>query len=134
MPATSPSPIPYQREEVQRLLRDMLKQGVIEPASSPWSSPTVIVRKKDGSPRFCVHYRQLNAITKKDARPLPRIDDTLDALSGAQWFSTLDLASGYWQVEIDPADREKTAFGTSFGLHQFKVMPFGLCNAPSTFQ
>ena len=73
-------------------------------------------------------------LPRKMLHPLPRIDDTLDALSGAQWFSTLDLASGYWQVEIDPADREKTAFGTSFGLHQFKVMPFGLCNAPSTFQ
>ena len=73
-------------------------------------------------------------MTQKDAHPLPRIDDTLDALSGAQWFSTLDLASGYWQVEVDPSDKEKTAFSTPFGLYQFLVMPFGLCNAPSTFQ
>ena len=76
----------------------------------------------------------MNEITKKDAQPLPRIDDTLDTLNSARWFSTLDLASGYWQVEVDPADREKTAFTTPYGLFQFKVMPFGLCNSPGTFQ
>ena len=76
----------------------------------------------------------LNNITKKDAYPLPRIDDTLDALSGAKWFSTIDLTSGYWQVEVNKADQEKTAFCKPFGLFQFKVMPFGLTNAPSTFQ
>ncbi len=76
----------------------------------------------------------MNELTRKDAHPLPRIDDTLDALSDARLFSTLDLASGYWQVEVEPTDREKTAFTTPFGLYQFRVMPFGLCNAPSTFQ
>ncbi len=94
----------------------------------------MLVKKKDGSLRFCVDYRRLNSITKKDAYPLPRVDDLLDSLSDAQWFSTIDLRSGYWQVEVDPADREKTAFATTHGLYQFRVIPFGLCNAPSTFQ
>jgi len=89
------------------------------------------VRKKDGSARFCVDYRKLNNITQKDAFPLPRIDETLDTLSGAQWFSMLDLVSGYWQVEVAENDR---AFTTHESLFEFRVMPFGLCNAPATFQ
>ena len=124
----------HQKAEVRQLLDNMLSRGVIEHSNGPWSSPIVLVKKKDGSTRFCVDFRKVNDVTRKDAQPLPRIDDTLDALGDACYFSTLDLASGYWQVELDPRDREKTAFATPFGLHQFRVMPFGLCNAPATFQ
>ena len=122
------------RDEVQKLISEMEKSGVIEPSSSPWCSPVVLVKKKDGSTRFCVDYRKLNDVTKKDSYPLPRIDDTLDTLAGTSWFSTLDLQSGYWQVEIAEKDKEKTAFGVNGGLWQFNVMPFGLCNAPATFE
>ncbi|CAK1599009.1 unnamed protein product [Parnassius mnemosyne] len=90
------------------MIEGMVKDGVIEPSSSPWCSP---VKKKDGSMRFCVDYRRLNDVTRKDSYPLPRIDDTLDMLTGVKWFSTLDLKSGYWQVEIDPKDKEKFSTG-----------------------
>ncbi|GFT53232.1 retrovirus-related Pol polyprotein from transposon 412 [Trichonephila clavipes] len=103
-----PRLLPFaKQEEVGTLLREMQENDIIEPSSSPWASPIVLVRKKDGSTRFCVDYRKLNDVTKKDSYPLPRIDDTLDTLSGHKWFSTLDLKSGYWQVEIHPEDREK---------------------------
>jgi transposase InsO family protein len=92
------------------------------------------VLKKDGSPRFCVDYRKLNDVTKKDAYPLKRIDETMECLAGAKWFCTLDLASGYWQVEMDEESKDKTAFVTRNGLFRFTVMPFGLCNAPATFE
>ena len=124
----------HRRDEVQKMLKDMLRDDIIEPSNSPWASPIVLVRKKDGSVRMCIDYRKLNAITQKDAFPLPRIDDTLDILSGSKWFSTLDLISGYWQVEVAKEDRDKTAFCTQEGLFEFKVMPFRLCNTPATFQ
>lgn len=122
------------REEVDNLIGDMEKQGIIEECQSPWSAPMVLVKKRDGSVRICIDYRALNAKTLKDSFPLPRISDILDLVEGACWFSTLDLTSGYWQVEVDPKDRDKTAFVTTNGLYRFRVMPFGLCNAPSTFQ
>ncbi|GES92926.1 retroviral-like aspartic protease 1 [Rhizophagus clarus] len=101
---------------------------------SQWTSPVVVVEKKNGKKRLCVDYRKLNKVTKRDCYPLPRIDDMLETLSGSQWFSSLDLASGLWQVELDQKDREKSTFITRFGTYEFTVMPFGLCNAPATFQ
>ena len=118
------------KEEIQRLL----EAGLIVPSNSQWASPVVVVEKKNGKKRLCVDYRKLNKATKKDCYPLPRIDDMLETLSGAQWFSSLDLASGFWQVELDLKDREKSTFITRFGTYEFAVMPFGLCNAPATFQ
>ena len=123
-----------QRDKIASHVQDMLDRNIIQPSVSPWAAPVVLVRKNDGQDRFCVDYRRLNQITKKDSYPLPRIDDTLDALSGVKFFSTLDLLSGYWQLEMDPSSREKTAFTTHCGLFEFLVMPFGLTNAPSTVQ
>jgi len=111
------------------MLEDMKKKGVTGESESPCSSPVVLIWKKDGSLCFCVDYRRMNDITKKDCFPLPRIDDTLDMLAGAKWFSTLDLKSKYWQVAMHPEDKEKTAFSTGQGLWQFT-----LCKAPATFE
>ena len=120
--------IPVARQhEVRKLLYEMLQKDVIQPSASPWASPVVFVQKKGGTMRFCIDYRKLNSVTRKDAYPLPRIDETLEALGGSKWFSTLDLLSGYWQVEVSEQDRPKTAFSTREGLSEFKVMPFGLC-------
>ncbi|KAL2102866.1 hypothetical protein ACEWY4_002034 [Coilia grayii] len=120
--------------ELRTLIQGMLDGGVITESASPWAAPVVLVRKKDGGLRFCVDYRKLNSVTHKDAYPLPRIEESLTGLRKAAWYSTLDLASGYWQVEVHPHDKEKTAFTTPMGLYQFERMPFGLCNGPATFQ
>ena len=109
-------------------------RGQIEPSDCPWASPVVLVTKKDGSTRFCVDYRRLNALTTSDAYPLPRSDDSLWLLGNQQWFSTMDLASGHWQVAMSPEPKRKAAFVMNEGLFQFRVMPFGLCNAPATFE
>lgn len=122
------------RAEVTKQLKSMQSTGVIQPSNSPWASPVVMVRKKDGSHRFCVDYRELNSVTRQDSFPLPRIDDLLDQLGESRYFSTLDLASGYWQIRIHPESVPKTAFTTPQGIFEFRVMPFGLTNAPSVFQ
>ena len=122
------------RQEVAKQLRDMQQASVIQPSSSPWASPVVIVRKKDGTYRFCVDYRALNAVTKADTFPLPRVDDLLNQLGDSTFFSTLDLASGYRQVRVDPGSMEKAAFVTPQGLYEFHIMPFGVTNAPAVFQ
>ena len=129
-----PRRLPYHhRAEVDKQVNDMLSQGAIQPSTSPWSSPIVLVKKKDGSYRFCIDYRKLNSITKIDAHPLPRVDDLLEALNGNTIYSTLDLRSGNWQVGMHPGDCEKTAFSTPGGLYEFLRLPYGLSNAPATF-
>ncbi|KAI8519844.1 hypothetical protein Bbelb_031010 [Branchiostoma belcheri] len=135
LPSQQPYRTPvHRRDALREQLSSMLEQDVIEPSTSPWASPVVIVTKKDGTPRFCVDFRKLNSVTVPDAHPLPRIDDTIDALAGSYYFSTLDMKSAYWQVPVHPADRHKTAFCTAEGLWQFKVLPFGLSNSAATYQ
>ena len=125
---------PAHQEAISQHVDNMLKQGTIEPAMSPWASNVVLVRKKDGSLRCCIDYRQLNSVTRKDAYPLPRIDACLDAMASATLFSTFDLRSSYHQVVVAPEDRDKTAFICPGGMYRYRTMPFGLCNAGATFQ
>jgi hypothetical protein len=117
---------------VNNQVDEMLARGLIRPSDSPWSSPIVMAPKKDGDYRFCVDFRRLNAVTRKDAFPMPRVDEILDKLGGARFFSTLDL--GYWQVPLREEDIPKTAFTVGPNHYEFTVMPFGLTNAPATFQ
>ena len=112
----------------------MRDAGVIEPATSEWALPIVLVPKKDGSLRFCVDYRRLNARTVPDAYPLPRIDDCLESLGDAEIFTTLDCNAGYWQVPVAPEDHDKTSFTSYLETFRYTRMPFGLRNAPATFQ
>ena len=125
---------PVKRAFIEKEIKEMENNGIIRKSTSPWSSPVVVVPKKEGTWRFCVDYRKLNQITEVDRYPLPRIDEMLESFRTASWFTTLDLASGYWQVEMSERDKKKTAFITHKGLYEFNVMPFGLCNAPGTFQ
>eukprot|EP00731_Ephydatia_muelleri_P022383 Em0014g974a len=122
------------KELVKKELEDMLENDIIETTSSEWASPIVMVKKKDGSLRMCVDYRRLNAVSHIDAYPMPRIDDLIDGLGNARLISTLDLTRGYWQLPVAEKDRHKTAFTTPYGQFQFKMLPFGLSGAPSSFQ
>ena len=123
-----------QLEMVNEHIKSMLDKGIIQESNSPWCQPLVIVSKKDGSPRFCVDFRKLNSVTRKQIFPMPRVDEVLDSLGDACYFTTLDLASGYWQIPMEPNDMEKTAFCTRQGNFEFRVMPMGLVNASYTFQ
>ena len=122
------------REVNDKAINDMLDADVIRRSRSPWSFPVVIVDKKDGRKRFCVDFRKLNQITKKNSYPLPLIDDILALLGKAKFFTSLDLKSGYWQVAMDEKDKEKTKFAYHKGLFELNVIPFGLSNAPAVFQ
>ena len=122
------------REVIDKAINEMVDADVIRRSRLPWSFPVVIVDKKDGSKRFCVEFRKLNQITKKNSYPLPLIDDILALLGKAKSVTSLDLKSGYWEVAVDEKDKEKTAFACHKGMFEFNVMPFGLSNAPAVFQ
>lgn len=125
---------PYsQRPVVEKEVQDMLEADIIRPSSSPWSSPIVVVGKKDGGNRFCVDYRKLNGVITHNSYPLPNIDDMLTRLGKAKYFTCLDLKSGYWQIEVNESDKPKTAFTCHMGLFEFNKMPFGIASAPSIF-
>ena len=122
-------------EEVRENLQNMLDGGAIRPSKSPWCNAIVLVRKKHRTLRFCIDFQKLNARTKKDSFPLPRMQETMESMVGARFFSSMDLKSGFWQVRMSKKSRQYTAFTVgSLGMYEFLWMPYGLCNAPATFQ
>jgi hypothetical protein len=124
---------PLEAKELKEKVKEFLSKGLLTPSNSPFGAPILFIKKPDGTLRFTLDYRALNQITHKIRYPLPRIDDLLDAARGAEIFTTLDLASGYYQLKLDPADCHKTAFCTPDGQFEWKVLPMGLTNAPSAF-
>jgi hypothetical protein len=139
MPGAAPiSKAPYRMstpelKELQLQLEELLKKGYVRPSVSPWGAPVLFVKKKDGTLRLCIDFRQLNKVTVKNKYPLPRIDDLFDQLKDAKIFSKIDLRSGYHQVRIKDEDISKTAFRTRYGHYEFTVVLFGLTNAPVVF-
>jgi hypothetical protein len=127
------TPLAFKGAEEEEIAK-MLRMDVIRPSTSPWASPVVLVRKKDGSIRYCIDYTKLNRVVSTISYPLPRIDDCIDSLNGAISFSSMDLACGYWQIPVKESDKHKTAFTTKSGLFEFNKMPFGITNAPSSFE
>ena len=119
--------------ELKQQLEELLEKGFIRPSTSPFGAPIIFVKKKDGTFRLCTDYRALNKVTVKNKYPIPRVDELLDQLHGAKYFTKLDLRQGYHQIRITPTDIEKTAFRTRYGLNEWTVLPFGLTNAPNTF-
>ena len=125
---------PSKEEKIEEQVQHMLHDGIIEPSTGQRAAPVVIVTKPGSDPRFCVDFRGLNQVTKRDSYPLPRIDESLDFLARGQFITTLDLALEYWQVAVTEESRPKTAFVSHCGLFQFQMLPFGLCNAPTHFR
>ena len=121
------------QHKLDEQINEMLEAGIVSPSSSPWSSPVVIVPKRDGTQRICIDYRKINQVLVKDSHPLPRIDDIFATLGNSKYFSTLDLKSGYHQISVAPKDREKTAFCTRTSLYEFNRLPFGLASGPGIF-
>ncbi len=139
IPGTTPISIapyrmaPTELKELKTQLQELVDRGFVRPSHSPWGAPVLFVKKKDGSLRLCIDYRQLNKVTIKNKYPLPRIDDLFDQLKGATVFSKIDLRSGYYQLRVKESDVPKIAFRTRYGHYEFLVMPFGLTNAPAIF-
>ena len=125
---------PVKLEVMKKEIDYMLSNGIIEPSHSEWSSPCLLVDKGDGGYRFCTDFRKVNLVTKADSYPIPRIEDCIDKVGSSQYVSKFDLLKGYWQVPLTPRAREISAFVTPAGFYQYRVMPFGMKNAPATFQ